>query len=71
MISFFGVGNIKQAFSVYGFQPGVTLAFQAFLLVLIGFLYKTAQKPLKSCLKNRSKITARNERYLSGFLNKI
>ena len=28
---------------------------------------KTAQKPLKSCLKNRSKITARNERFLSGF----
>ena len=34
-------------------------------MVLIGFLYKTAQKPLKSCLKNRSKITARNERFLS------
>ena len=32
---------------------------------------KTAQKPLKSCLKNRSKITARNERFLSGFLSKI
>ena len=32
---------------------------------------KTAQKPLKSCSKNRSKITARNERFLSGFLNKI
>ena len=31
----------------------------------------TAQKPLKSCLKNRSKITARNERFLSGFLSKI
>ena len=37
---------------------------------------KTAQKPLKSCLKNRSKITARNERFfkqdlsgLSGFSN--
>ena len=28
---------------------------------------KTAQKPLKSCVKNRSKITARNERFLSGF----
>ena len=28
---------------------------------------KTAQKPLKSCLKNRSKITTRNERFLSGF----
>ena len=32
---------------------------------------KTAQKPLKSCLKNRSKITTRNERFLSGFLSKI
>ena len=32
---------------------------------------KTAQKPLKSCLKNHSKITARNERFLSGFLSKI
>ena len=32
---------------------------------------KTVQKPLKSCLKNRSKITARNERFLSGFLSKI
>ena len=32
---------------------------------------KTAQKPLKSCLKNRSKITARNERFLSCFLSKI
>ena len=32
---------------------------------------KTAQKPLKSYLKNRSKITARNERFLSGFLSKI
>ena len=32
---------------------------------------KTAQKPLKSCLKTRSKITARNERFLSGFLSKI
>ena len=32
---------------------------------------KTAQKPLKFCLKNRSKITARNERFLSGFLSKI
>ena len=32
---------------------------------------KTAQKPLKSCLKNRSKITARNERFLRGFLSKI
>ena len=32
---------------------------------------KTAQKPLKSCLKNRSKITARNERFLSGLLSKI
>ena len=32
---------------------------------------KTAQKPLKSCLKNRSKITARNERFLSGFLSKV
>ena len=32
---------------------------------------KTAKKPLKSCLKNRSKITARNERFLSGFLSKI
>ena len=38
---------------------------------------KTAQKPLKSCLKNRSKITARNERFfkqdlsgLSGFSKK-
>ena len=28
---------------------------------------KTAQKPLKSCLKNCSKITAKNERFLSGF----
>ena len=32
---------------------------------------KTAQKPLKSCLKNRSKITVRNERFLSVFLSKI
>ena len=32
---------------------------------------KTAQKPLKSCLKNRSKIIARKERFLSGFLSKI
>ena len=32
---------------------------------------KTAQKQLKTCLKNRSKITARNERFLSGFLSKI
>ena len=32
----------------YGGQPGVTLPFQAFLLVLIGFLYKTAQEPLKN-----------------------
>ena len=32
---------------------------------------KTAQKPLKSCLKNRSNITARTERFLSGFLSKI
>ena len=32
---------------------------------------KTAQNPLKSCLKNRSKITARNEQFLSGFLSKI
>ena len=38
---------------------------------------KIAQKPLKSCLKNRSKITARNERFfkqdlsgLSGFSKK-
>ena len=38
---------------------------------------KTAQKPLKSCLKNRSKITVRNERFftqdlsgLSGFSKK-
>ena len=38
---------------------------------------KPAQKPLKSCLKNRSKITARNERFfkqdlsgLSGFSKK-
>ena len=29
------------------------------------------EKPLKSCLKNRSKITARNERFLSGLLSKI
>ena len=27
------------------------------------YLKKTAQKPLKSCLRNRSKITARNERF--------
>ena len=32
---------------------------------------KTAQKPLKSCLKNRSKITTNNERFLSEFLSKI
>ena len=32
---------------------------------------KTAEKSLKSCLKNRSKITARSERFLSGFLSKI
>ena len=28
---------------------------------------KTTYKPLKPCLKNRSKITAKNERFLSGF----
>ena len=48
MISFFGVGKFKLAFSVYGGQPWVTLPFPAFLLVLIGFLSKTAQKPLKN-----------------------
>ena len=31
-------GNVRKAFSVYGGQSGVTLPFQAFLLVLIGFL---------------------------------
>ena len=30
---------------------------------------KTAQKPLKSCLKNRSKITARNERFFKQDLS--
>ena len=30
---------------------------------------KTAQKPLKFCLKNRSKITARNERFLKQDLS--
>ena len=80
--SIFGVGKCK--ISIFGlwrstrvvFQLhfNITLPFQAFLLVLIGFLYKTAQnrlKRLKSCLRNRSKITARNERFLGGFLSKI
>ena len=30
---------------------------------------KTAQQPLKSCLKNRSKITARNERFFKQDLS--
>ena len=55
---------------VFQLHLSVTLPFQAFLLILIGFLYKTAQKPLKSCLRYRSKITARNERFLSGFSKK-
>ena len=78
-ISIFGVGKCKMSIfglgrstrEVFQLHLSVTLPFQAFLLVLIGFLYKTAQKPLKYCLKNRSKITARNERFLSGFLGKI
>ena len=32
---------------------------------------KTAQKPLKSCLKNRSKITARNERFFKQDLSDL
>ena len=82
MIRIFGVG--KSKISIFGlwrstqvvFQLhfSVTLPFQAFLLVLISFLYKTAQKPLKNrpnLAWNRSKTTARNERFLSGFLSKI
>ena len=52
MISFFGMGKCKISFFGLLSQPEVTLPFQAFLLVLIGFLYKTAQKPLK----NRSNV---------------
>ena len=48
MISFFAVGRFEINIFGYGGQPGVTLPFQAFLLVLIGFLYKTAHKPLKN-----------------------
>ena len=75
MISFFGVGKFKISIfdlwmSTRGHItfPGLFVDFNRFS---IKDRSKTAQKPLKSCLKNRSKITARNERFLSGFLSKI
>ena len=55
-ISIFGVGKCKisnfglwrSTRVVFQLHLSVTLPFQAFLLVLIGFLYKTAQNPLKN-----------------------
>ena len=75
MINFFGVGKFKT--SIFGLWMS-TRGHITFLGLFVGFnrfslqdRSKTAQKPLKSCLKNRSKITARNERFVSGFLSKI
>ena len=65
-ISIFGVGKCKisiwRTMVVFQLHISVTLPFQAFLLVLISFLYETAQKPLKNLLekpfKNHRKIWA-------------
>ena len=71
MISFFGVEKFKISIFGLGMStrghitfPGLFVGFNRFSLLERS---KTALKPLKSCLKNRSKITARNERFLNGF----
>ena len=49
----------------------ITLPFQAFLLVLIGCFYRTAQKPLKNRSKIAWKTVQKSPQEMSGFLSKI
>ena len=64
-ISIFGLWRSTQLV----FQPhiSVTLHFQAFLLVLFGFLYKTAQKPLKNPSNTAWKTVQKSPQEMSGF----
>ena len=74
-ISIFGVG--KSKISIFGLRRStrvvfqlhlcVTLPFQAFLLVWIGFLYKTAQKPLKNRSNLAWKTVQKSPQEISGF----
>ena len=75
MISFFGVRKFKISIFGLGMSTRGHITFPGFFVGFNRFSFKdrskNALKPLKSCLKNRSKITARNERFLNGFLSKI
>ena len=64
-ISIFGLWRSTRL--VFQLHISVTLPFQAFLLVLFGFLYKTAQKPLKNPSNTAWKTVQKSPQEMSGF----
>ena len=67
MISIFGVGKCK--ISIFGLWRSTRgyITFPGFLLFLIGFLYKTAQKPLKNRSNVAWKTVQKSLQEMSGF----